>query len=139
MIISVPPSRPTQQRQPANSIRSPAQSKQAGNNAAGDSQLVADLRAEVRPFDYFAVWFLSHKINFVTMFLSISLKKNFFSLRNQEILCFLCVLDPGDHFMKSRPASCGQHFNWEKFRFKIISFGNHLIDPLHTWYDGKTT
>ena len=33
-----------------------------------------------------------------SMFSSISLLKKFF-------LCFLCVLDPGDHFMKSRPAS----------------------------------
>ena len=37
--------------------------------------------------------------SFVTMYLSISLSKIF---RNQDILCFLCVLDPDDHFMKSR-------------------------------------
>ena len=51
------------------------------------------------------LWFLSHKIKFCdSMFSSISTKNKFF-LRNQEILCFLCVLDPGDHFTKSRPAS----------------------------------
>ena len=61
------------------------------------------------------------------MFSSILQKKNFF-LRNQEIFSFLCVLDPGEHFTKSRPASgvrrpasCGQNFNQEKFRFQIIS------------------
>ena len=49
--------------------------------------------------------FLSHKINFVTLcfcpFLS-QKKKKFFFLRNQEILCFLCILDPGDHLTHSR-------------------------------------
>ena len=37
-----------------------------------------------------------------------SLKKTFFFLRSQEILCFLCVLDLGDHFTKSHPASSDQ-------------------------------
>ena len=45
-------------------------------------------------------------------------KKNIF-LRNQEILCFLCVLDPGRHFTKK--ASSGQNLNLEKFQFQIIS------------------
>ena len=54
------------------------------------------------------------------MFSSISLKKKFF-MRNQEILCFLCVLDPGDHSTKSRLASCGQNLHVEKFHFQIIS------------------
>ena len=52
--------------------------------------------------------FLSHKINFVTLCFRPFLPKIiffFFFLRSQEILYFLCVLDPGDHFTKSRPAS----------------------------------
>ena len=50
--------------------------------------------------------FLSHKINFVTLcFRPFYQKKKIFFLRNQEIFSFLCVLDPGDHFTKSRPAS----------------------------------
>ena len=45
----------------------------------------------------------------------------FFFFRNQEILCFFMRLDPGDHFTKSRPASCGQNLHVEKFHFQIIS------------------
>ncbi|XP_076463222.1 microtubule-associated protein RP/EB family member 1-like [Babylonia areolata] len=43
----VPPSRPVATRQPANNTRSPA-SRPSVNHAAGDSQLVEDLRAELR-------------------------------------------------------------------------------------------
>ena len=38
---------------------------------------------------------------------------------------------------RQRSASGGQNFNMENFNFKW--FLNHLTDPLHTWYDGKTT
>ena len=62
--------------------------------------------------------FLSHKINFVTLCFRPYLPKTNFFLRNQEILCFLCVLDPGDHFTKRRPASCGQNLDVENFNFK---------------------
>ena len=48
-------------------------------------------------------------------------KKNFFFEKPRNFLVFLCVLDPGDHFTKSRPASCGKIFNQEKFHFQIIS------------------
>ena len=61
--------------------------------------------ANVRTFSW-NLRFLSHKINFVTLcFRPFYQKKKNFFLRNQEIFSFLCVLDPGDHFTKSRPAS----------------------------------
>ena len=66
--------------------------------------------------------FLSLKrILWLYVFVHFSPKKNFFFFRNQEILCFLCVLGPGDHFTKSRPVSCGQNLDVEKFQFQIIS------------------
>ena len=34
-------------------------------------------------------------------------------------------------------SSGGQNFNVENFNSKL--FLNHLTDPLHTWYDGRTT
>ena len=52
------------------------------------------------------------------MFSSITTKNIFFFLRNQEILCFLCVLDPGDYFTKSRPVSCGQNLDVKNFNLK---------------------
>ena len=55
------------------------------------------------------------------MFSSFSRKKTFFFLRNKEILCFLCVLEPGDHFTESRPVSGGQNITLGKFQFQIIS------------------
>ena len=48
VVCSVPPSRPAATRQPANNVRSPL-SKSNANHAAGDSQLVEDLRTEVGP------------------------------------------------------------------------------------------
>ena len=56
--------------------------------------------------------------NFVTlMFSSISLsqKKKIFFWETKKFYVFLCVLDPGNHFMKSRPASSGQNLHVEKF------------------------
>ena len=67
--------------------------------------------------------FLSHKINFVTLCFRPYLPKQNFFLRNQEILCFLCVLDPGDHFTKSRRVSGVRQtkLGRGKFQFQIIS------------------
>ena len=45
-------------------------------------------------------------------------KKNGFILfffRNKEILCLLCVLDSGDHYMKSCPAD--KTLSWKNFNF----------------------
>ena len=66
--------------------------------------------------------FLSHKINFVTlMFSSISLSKK----KKFYVLCFLCVLDPDDHFTKSRPAD--KTLTWK------ISISNSFLTiwPIH--------
>ena len=66
---------------------------------------------------------LSHKINFVTLCFCPFYQKKFFFFffEKPRNFMFLCVLEPGDHFTKSRPASCGQNFNQEKFRFQMIS------------------
>ena len=71
------------------------------------------------------------------MFLSVSVKKIFF-LRNKEFLCFLYVLDPGDHFTKSRLASGIRRTKLKPGKISI-PFLNRLTDPLQIWYDGKTT
>ena len=60
--------------------------------------------------------FLSHKINFVNLCF-----RPFY--KNQEIFSFLCVLDPGNHFKKSRPASgvLRTKLRRKKFQSQIIS------------------
>ena len=60
---------------------------------------------------------ISRKRDYIIYFQN-HMKKIFF-LRNQEILYFLCVLDPGDHFTKSRPARVRTKLEREKnFNFK---------------------
>ena len=70
--------------------------------------------------------FLSHKINFVTLCYRPFYQKKKFFLRNQEIFSFFMCFGPRRSFYEKssgvrRPASCGQNFNVEKFRFQIIS------------------
>ena len=62
-----------------------------------------------------------------SMFSSISVKKNFFFEKPRNFM-FLCVLDPDDHFMKSRLASGVWHpadktLIWKNFNSKL--FLNH--------------
>ena len=59
---------------------------------------------ESKTFFFFS-FFFSFFLPFFLSFFFLSFLSFFFNLRNKEILCFLCVLDPGDHFAKSRPAS----------------------------------
>ena len=70
--------------------------------------------------NYRNAFWVTKLILWLYVFVHSTKKKNFF-LRNQEIFSFLCVLDPGDHFTKIRPASCGQYLDVEKFQFQIIS------------------
>ena len=81
----------------------------------------------------FTIWsldccfLLTHKKKCDSMFSSISLKFFFFFFffffeKPRNLIMFLCVLDSGDHFMKSYPASGGQNFNKEKIQFQTISY-----------------
>ena len=76
--------------------------------------------------------FMNHK-KMVTCFRPFLWKKKFY--RNIEILCFLCVLDPSDHFTKSCPVD--ETLTLKNFNSKW--FLNHLTDPLQIWYDCNTT
>ena len=69
-------------------------------------------------------WFLSHKINFVTLcFRPFYQKKKFFFWETKKFSVFYAFWTQAIILRKvvRRPASCGQNFNQEKFRFQIIS------------------
>ena len=87
--------------------------------------------------------FESRKNLWHSVFVRFYEKKIFFSFffRNKEISWFLCLLDPGDHFMNSRPASSirpvDKTLTWKIFNSE--QFQHRLTDSLQSWYDGKTT
>ena len=60
-----------------------------------------DLFEGVRSVTHFVDFRVTKLILWLYVFVHFYQKKFFFLfLRNQDILCFLCVLDPGDHFTK---------------------------------------
>ena len=81
--------------------------------------------------------FLSHKINFVSLCFHHFSQKKIFFLETKKFSVFYVFWTQAIILRKVVRRPADKTLTKKNFDFKL--FLNHLTDPLHTWYDGKTT